>query len=90
MSEIMREYISRILGIPDSSGIFLCTFSPFEYHWNMYIFLIILAIVLTIWIAGTLFVIRDIEEPKYTLIEKREGYEIREYASYIVAEVEVE
>lgn len=34
--------------------------------------------------------IRGIEEPKYTVIEKREGYEIREYASYIVAEVEVE
>ena len=56
----------------------------------MYIFLIILVIALIIWIVGTLFVIRDIEEPKYTLIEKREGYEIREYASYIVAEVEVE
>ena len=90
MSEIMWEYISRILTIPDSSGIFLCTFSRFVYHRNMYIFLIILVIALIIWIVGTLFVIRDIEEPKYTLIEKREGYEIREYASYIVAEVEVE
>jgi hypothetical protein len=53
-------------------------------------FLIILAIALVIWIVGTLFVIRGIEEPSYTLVEKREGYEIREYASYIVAEVEVE
>lgn len=53
-------------------------------------FLIILVIALIIWIAGTLLVIRGIEEPKYTVIEKREGYEIREYASYIVAEVEVE
>ena len=34
--------------------------------------------------------IRSIEEPKYTLVEKREGYEIREYENYIVAEVEVE
>lgn len=90
MSEIMREYISRILRIPDSSWIFLCTFSRFAYHRNMYIFLIILVIALIVWIAGTLFVIRDIEEPKYTIIEQREGYEIREYVSYIVAEVEVE
>jgi hypothetical protein len=53
-------------------------------------FLIILVVALIIWIAGTLLAVRSIEEPKYTLIEKRDGYEIREYASYIVAEVEVE
>ena len=56
-------------------------------------FLIILAIIavaLIIWILGTLFAIRGIEEPSYTIVEKREGYEIREYQSYIVAEVEVE
>ena len=52
--------------------------------------LIILAVALVIWITGTLFAIRGIEEPSYTLIEKRDGYEIREYASYIVAEVEVD
>ena len=34
--------------------------------------------------------IRGIEEPSYTVVERRDGYEIREYASYIVAEVEVE
>lgn len=53
-------------------------------------FLIILAVALVIWIVGTLLVIRGIEEPRYTVVEKREGYEIREYAGYIVAEVEVE
>jgi hypothetical protein len=53
-------------------------------------FLTILAIALTLWIAGTLLAIRGIEEPKYRVVEKKEGYEIREYASYIVAEVEVE
>lgn len=52
--------------------------------------LIIFAIALVTWIAGTFFVIRDIEEPSYILVEKRDGYEIREYASYTVAEVEVE
>lgn len=34
--------------------------------------------------------VRGIEEPSYIVIEKRDGYEIREYASYIVAEVEVD
>lgn len=52
--------------------------------------LIILAVALIIWILGTLFVIRGIEEPSYTLLEKRDGYEIREYTGYIVAEVEVD
>jgi hypothetical protein len=52
--------------------------------------LIIAAAALVIWITGTLLAIRGIEEPSYTLIEERDGYEIREYASYIVAEVEVE
>ena len=56
----------------------------------MNIFLIILASTLLIWIIGTLLAIRGIEEPKYQVIEKKDGYEIREYASYIVAEVEVE
>lgn len=53
-------------------------------------FLIIIAVALVIWIIGTLFVIRGIEGPGYTVALKRDGYEIREYAGYIVAEVEVE
>jgi hypothetical protein len=52
--------------------------------------LIILAVALIIWITGTILAIRGIEEPSYTIVEKRDGYEIREYASYIVAEVEVD
>lgn len=56
----------------------------------MNILLIIAAAALAIWIGGTLFAIRGIEEPSYVVIEKKDGYEIREYQSYIVAEVEVE
>lgn len=56
----------------------------------MYTLFIVLVIGLIIWITGTFLVIRGIEEPKYTLVEKRDGYEVREYASYIIAEVEVE
>lgn len=56
----------------------------------MKILLFILIIILVIWIIGTLLVVQWVEEPKYRVIEKREGYEIREYNSYIVAEVDVE
>ena len=56
----------------------------------MKIILILLIVALIIWIIGTLLVIRGIEEPRYTVVAEREGYQIREYASYIVAEVEVE
>jgi hypothetical protein len=45
--------------------------------------------VLGIWTAGSYFAIRNIEEPAYTVLEKRNGYEIREYAPYIAAETEV-
>ncbi len=53
-------------------------------------FLIIIAVALIIWIAGTFLVIRGIEEPNSTLVEKRDGYTIRAYSGYIVAEVEVD
>ena len=33
---------------------------------------------------------KNLEEPSYEVIEKRSGYEIRQYDPYIVAEVEVE
>ena len=56
----------------------------------MKILIIILLIALIIWIIGTLIVVRWLEEPKYSIVEKRDGYEIREYDSYIVAEVEVD
>ncbi|MCA9357381.1 heme-binding protein [Candidatus Nomurabacteria bacterium] len=44
---------------------------------------------LVIWIVGSYLVIRNIEEPKFTTIEKRSGYEIRQYTPYIIAETDV-
>ena len=44
---------------------------------------------LIIWIVGSYAVVWTIEEPAYTVLEKKEGYEIREYAPYIKAEAEV-
>ena len=52
--------------------------------------LIILAIALIIWIVGTYLAIQGIEWPVYKREVARDTYEIREYESYIVAEVVVE
>lgn len=44
---------------------------------------------LVFWAIGSYLAIRNIEEPKFTLVEKKTGYDIREYGSYIVAETDV-
>jgi hypothetical protein len=44
---------------------------------------------LIIWAVGSYLVVWKIEEPAYTVIEKRDGYEIREYAPYIMAATKV-
>ncbi len=50
---------------------------------------IAIVVVLIVWIIGSYIAIRNLEEPKYTVLEKRDGYEIRQYGSYIIAETEV-
>lgn len=49
----------------------------------------IIIVVALLWSLGSWLVVRTIEQPKYTVVEKRDGYELRDYAPYIVAEVEV-
>lgn len=49
----------------------------------------VIIVVALLWSIGSWLVVRNIEEPSYTVVEKRDGYEIRDYAPYIVAEVEV-
>ena len=44
---------------------------------------------LVIWVIGSYLVVRTIEEPAYTVLEKKDGYEIREYAPYIMAKTTV-
>lgn len=51
-------------------------------------FLIILAVIVLIWVAYGYFS-SQVEEPKFTVIEKKIDYEIREYAPYIEARVKV-
>ena len=55
----------------------------------MKIALILIAIALLAWLAWTIVSVKGIEEPAYTVLEKKSGYEVREYAPYIVAQVTV-
>ncbi len=50
---------------------------------------IVLIILGIIWIAYSYLSVRGIEHPKYVVLKKYHGYEIREYDSYLVAEVVV-
>ena len=54
----------------------------------MRIALIVLAGILLVWIAFGYFSSR-VKEPKFSVIAKKDGYEIREYAPYIEARVKV-
>jgi hypothetical protein len=51
-------------------------------------FLIILAVIILAWTAYGFFSSR-VKEPVFKLVEKKDGYDIREYASYIEARVKV-
>ena len=51
-------------------------------------FLIILAVIVLIWVACGYFGSR-VKEPKFSVIERKDGYEISEYAPYIEARVKV-
>lgn len=55
----------------------------------MHIVLIIIGVLLVGWFLYSWLSVRNIEEPKYTVVSKATGYEIREYASYIIAETTV-
>lgn len=54
-----------------------------------YYFGLIVIGVLVVWSLGSYLVIRKIEEPKYVVVENKNGYEIREYSAYITAQTEV-
>jgi len=50
---------------------------------------ILFAIILLVWILGSLYAVKSLEEPKHSVIESKKWYEIRQYESYLVAEVVV-
>ena len=55
----------------------------------MKILLIILVLTLLLWTIGSWIVINKIEEPKYKVLSKENGYEIRLYEPYLIAETTV-
>jgi len=57
---------------------------------NMYLILGIIAVLLVVWTAVSYFFDRSIASPAYTVLEKRNGYEMRSYKPYITAQVEVD
>ena len=54
--------------------------------------MIVIAIIILgiIWVAYGYLSVRGIEQPKYSVLKKYRGYEIREYDSFLTAEVVVE
>jgi len=56
---------------------------------TMNVILIIVAVFLVVWSAGSYFFERSVESPAYSVLEEKNGYEIRLYESYITAQVEV-
>lgn len=60
-----------------------------HFYMNPCIIVIVIITLALLWSLGSWLVVRAIEEPSYTVVEKRNGYEIRDYAPYIVAAVEV-
>ena len=51
--------------------------------------IITILILLALWSIGSYLFVRNVEEPQYEVVAKKDGYEIRAYKSYIIAEVEV-
>ncbi|QQR64791.1 heme-binding protein [Candidatus Kaiserbacteria bacterium] len=56
---------------------------------NIYYVFIGIIVLIVLWTLGSYLVVRTIEKPAYTIIENRDGYEVREYKPYIVAETKV-
>ncbi len=55
----------------------------------MYITLAAVIILLLAWTAVSYFVEHSVKTPTYSVVEKRQGYEVRLYEPYITARVEV-
>ncbi len=56
---------------------------------NIYYVVIGIVVLVILWTLGSYLIVRTIEKPAYTILENRDGYEVREYGAYIVAETTV-
>lgn len=70
----------------------LVWFYPLRHYFMKfsYVLLIVLAVLFVAWCLFGIFSIRGIESPKYTVAEKANTYEIRDYAPMILATAETE
>ncbi len=61
------------------------------YTLVMYIYYVLFGfiILLVLWAGISYIFVRNIEKPTYTVLESKNGYELREYQPYIVAETTV-
>lgn len=48
-----------------------------------------LVVMVLLWVIGSYLVVWKIEEPTYSVLERKDGYEIREYKPYIIAQTSV-
>jgi len=55
----------------------------------MYIALLVVAVLALVWTVGSYIVERSVKTPPYTVVEKKQAYEIRSYSPYITAQVEM-
>ena len=55
----------------------------------MYYAIIAVVVLVGLWILGSYLAVRNLEEPSFTVTEVHDGYEIRQYEAYIVAETAV-
>lgn len=53
------------------------------------ILILVLTLLLAVWIFWSYLSVKNLEEPSYSVLSKHDWYEIRQYESYIVAEVQV-
>lgn len=51
--------------------------------------LVVFLVLIIIWIVGGFLVIQNIEQPQYEVIEEHNGYEVRKYEPYLVAQTTV-
>ena len=55
-------------------------------NYTLTIIAVVVVVAFGVWVAYGYFATRSIEEPKYTVVDVKDGYEIRRYEPQIVAE----
>lgn len=56
----------------------------------LYIIIWIITLLIVLWAAGSYLVVAKLESPEYEVLDVKDWYEIRQYKSYLAAEVEIQ